>query len=291
MKISIIINPAAGGGRPYRAILRYVERWPFPDWDVEILTTRAPDHAGLLARELLDRPPDLLAVCGGDGTVNEVVSHISNPPFPVAILPAGTANVLARELRLPLDPIRALQVALKRTVRRLDLGLLDSGEPRRFTFVAGIGFDAHAVSWVPPGLKKKLGMAAYAIAILECLRSYSFPEFQVIAGERTFAATSCLACNAKRYGGGLLFCPAARMDDGLLDLLILQGVHRIGLAGFLLQSWFGKPATYHWVHRMQAASLKIEGASEVKVQVDGELAGSLPVAIRLDDARFPLVVP
>jgi diacylglycerol kinase (ATP) len=291
MKISIIANPVAGGGRPYRALQHYIARWPFPDWEVEILTTRAPNHAGLLAQEQLDRPTDLLAVCGGDGTVNEVASHISNPPFPIAILPAGTANVLARELGLPLDPIRALQIALNRTVRSVDLGLLNSGMPRRFLFVAGIGFDALAVSWVPSGLKKKLGMAAYAIAIVECLRSYSFPEFQIAAGDRAFAATSCLVCNAKSYGGGLLFCPDARMDDGLLDLLVLQGVHRLALAGFLIQAWFGKLAAYPWVHRLQARSLKIEGPSEVLVEVDGELAGSLPADICLSDTRFPLVIP
>jgi diacylglycerol kinase (ATP) len=291
MKISIIANPAAGGGSPYRAIQRYIAQWPFPDWEVEVLTTRAQNHAGLFARELLDRPPDLLAVCGGDGTVNEVASHISNPPFPIAILPAGTANVLARELGLPLDPIRALQIALKRTVRHVDLGLLNSGMPRRFLFVAGIGFDALAVSWVPSGLKKKLGMAAYAIAIVECLRSYSFPEFQISAGDRAFTATSCLVCNAKSYGGGLLFCPDAKMDDGLLDLLVLQGVHRLALAGFLIQAWFGKFADYTWVHRLQTRSLKIEGPSEVLVEVDGELAGGLPADICLSDTRFPLVIP
>jgi diacylglycerol kinase (ATP) len=291
MKISIIANPVAGGGRPYRAIRRYLAQQPFPDWEIELQTTRAQNHAGLLARDLLGSPPDLLAVCGGDGTINEVASHIPNPPFPVAILPAGTANVLARELGVPLNPIRALKIAMKRTVWGADLGLLDTGAFRRFTFVAGIGFDAHAVAWVPSGLKKKLGMAAYAIAILECLRSYSFPEFQVMAGGRTFSATSCLVCNSKRYGGGLMFCPQAKMDDGLLDLLIVQGVHRIALAGFLIQAWFGRAATHPWIHRLQAGSLKIEGPSEVQIQVDGELAGHLPADIRLSDARFPLIIP
>jgi diacylglycerol kinase (ATP) len=291
MRISIIANPISGRGRSYRAIQRCVARWPFSDWDVEILTTRAQNHAGLLAQKLLDRPPDLLAVCGGDGTINEIASHIPNPPFPVAILPAGTANVLARELGLPLDPVRALPIALKRTVRQIDLGLLNSRTERRFLFVAGIGFDAFAVSWVPSGLKKKLGMAAYAVAIVECLRSYSFPEFQVSVGDRTFKATSCLVCNAKSYGGGLLFCPAAIMDDGLLDLLILEGVNRLALAGFLIRAWLGKPATHPWVHRLQARSLRIEGPSEARTQVDGELAGCLPVEIRLADTRFPLVIP
>jgi len=291
MKIAIIANPIAGGGRAYQSLRRYVGQWPHPEWEPELLLTNSCNHAGLLAQELLRCPPDLLAVCGGDGTVNEVASHVPNPPFPVAVLPAGTANVLARELGLPLDPVQALKIALGRAVRRVDLGELGPGSRRRFLFVAGIGFDAYAVSRTRLDLKKKIGMAAYVVAIVDCLLSYSFPEFKVVAGSRTFTATSCLACNAKSYGGGLLFCPGANMRDGLLDILVLQGKHRLRLVWFLLQAWFGKPKTGDWIHRLQAKALRIEGAEEALVQADGELVGRIPLDISLTDSVFPLVVP
>jgi diacylglycerol kinase (ATP) len=291
MKLSIIANPIAGGGRAYRSLQRYVRQWPHPDWEVEILTTRGANDAGLRARNLLQNPPDLLAICGGDGTVNEIATHVPHPPFPVAILPAGTANVLARELGLPLNPKRALKIALKRTTRRIDLGVLSSTAARRFLFVAGIGFDAYVVSRVRSNLKKKLGMAAYAFAILECLRSYSFPEFQVDISGRKFVATSCLACNAKHYGGGLLFCPNADMSDGLLDILILEKQSRLELARFLFFAWCGKPETHNWIHRLRSSAFRIEGPDGVLVQVDGELAGTLPQEIGLANLAFPLVVP
>jgi diacylglycerol kinase (ATP) len=289
MKLSIIANPTAGGGRAYKAIQRCVAQWAHPDWEIEILTTRDQNHAGLLAQALLDHPPDLLAVCGGDGTVNEVASAIPDPPFPVAILPAGTANVLARELGLPLDPVRALQIGLKRIVRRVDLGLLDSGTRRRFLFVAGIGFDACAVAWVPPGLKKKLGIAAYAVAIVECLRTYSFSEFQVTIDGRSVAATSCLVCNSRRYGGGLLFCPDADMSDGIFDVLIMQTRSRFAVAYFLIQAWFGNPIAREWIQRLRGRNLRIDGSAEVLIQVDGESAGCLPADISLAPTRFPLI--
>jgi diacylglycerol kinase (ATP) len=291
MKLSIIANPVAGGGRPYRAIQRCVREWAHPGWEAEILTTHSPNHAGVLAQELIGQPPDLLAVCGGDGTINEVASHIPDPPFPVAILPAGTANVLARELRLPLDPVQALHVALKRKIRKVDLCEMGPGKRRKFLFVAGIGFDANAVFRVRPALKKKLGMAAYAIAVVDCLRSYAFPEFQVTIGERCFIATSCLVCNAKRYGGGLLFCPDADMGDGWLDILILQGHRRIALAWFLLLAWLGIPESGNWICRLKADALKIEGPGNVLIQTDGELAGGLPLHVNLIHATFPLVIP
>jgi diacylglycerol kinase (ATP) len=291
MKVTIIANPAAGGGRAYKSIAGYVRRWPHPEWEVELLATSTPDHAGLLAQELMRRPPDLLAVSGGDGTFNEVASSIPHSPFPVAILPAGTANVLAREIGIPLDPLRALRIALKRTVRRVDLGQIGSGSGRRFVFVAGIGFDAHIVSIVRPHIKKRLGMAAYALATLRGLDSYTFPEFRVVTDGESLTATSCIVCNAKSYGGGLVFCPDADMTDGLLDILVLQGRRRFGLACFLFLAWCGKAATSTWIHRLRARSLKIIGPAGIMVQTDGELAGCLPVDIGLDEWAFPLVVP
>jgi len=189
-------------------------------------------------------------------------------------------------LGLPLNPVAALQIAMTRVTRRVDLGVLGPGATRRFLFVAGMGFDAYVASSVHPALKKKLGMAAYLIAIVNCLRNYSFPEFQVAAGGRAFIATSCLACNAKSYGGGMVFCPDARMDDGLLDVLILQGARRLELARFLFFARLKKAGACEWVHR-----LRIEGPAAVLVQADGEIAGRLAVDISIDRACFPLVVP
>lgn len=291
MKLTIIVNPIAGGGRSFESIQRYIGQWPHSQWEVELLTTRADYRAGSLARELLEHPPDLLAVCGGDGTINEVASQIPHPPFPVAVLPAGTANVVARELDLPLDPIRALQIALKRKVRQVDLGELGGESGRRFLFVAGIGFDAHVAAKVPPKLKKKLGKTAFAITAIRCLRSYAFPEFRIDVGGRTFSGTSCLVCNARSYGGGMLFCPDADMTDGLLDILILQGKRRVELALFLLQALRGKAVTRDWIHRIQAKELRIVGSSEVMIQADGELAGHLPLEVGIADRPFPLVIP
>jgi diacylglycerol kinase (ATP) len=291
LKISVIANPIAGGGRAYRSIQQYIRRWPHEDWDVEILTTREPNHAGLLAKGLLQTPPDLLAICGGDGTINEVASHVPNPPFPIAILPAGTANVLARELGLSLNPVKALQVGLKRTIRRVDLGLLGPVPLRRFLFVAGIGFDAFVVSSASPRLKARLGMAAYALVTLDCLRKYSFPEFQVVVDNRIFRSTSCLVSNAKSYGGGMIFSPDADMADGLLDILVLEGKQKLALARFLLQAWRGVPESGNWIHRLRARSVKIEGPAGVFVQADGELVGNLPLDVSLTPSVFPFVIP
>lgn len=290
MHLSIIANPVAGGGRPYNKIRNHIRQWKQPDWEVEFLTTKAANHAGSLAMELLKQPPDLLAVCGGDGTVNEIASRLPEPPFPIAILPGGTANVLARELQLPLDPVRALHIALKGKVRRVDLGKIATGNDRRFVFVAGIGFDAYAVYRARPALKAKIGMAAYAVAILECLRDYKFPEFQATLDGQTFNATSCLVCNSRKYGGGLVFCPDADMTDGFLDVLVMEGANKLALARFLISAWLGIPEKHDWVHRIKAKEVRFEGPAAVRIEADGELAGQLPVRISVSEKVFPLVV-
>jgi diacylglycerol kinase (ATP) len=198
---------------------------------------------------------------------------------------------MAHELGLPLDPVRALQVALKRTTRWVDLGELRGGMERRFLFVAGIGYDAYVVSRVRPELKKKLGKAAFFLEAIRGLRDYAFPEFQVVVGDRTFNATSCLACNARSYGGGLLFCPGADMRDGLLDILIIQGRRRIELVRFLFLAWCGKAAARDWIHRLQTKTLRAEGPAEIMIQADGELVGHLPIDISLADLAFQLAIP
>jgi diacylglycerol kinase (ATP) len=188
-----------------------------------------------------------------------------------------------------LDPVKALQIALKKRVKNIDIGEINGGD-RRFIFVAGIGFDAFAVSRVNLRLKAKIGISAYAAAIIDCLVNYSFPEFNVTVDDRIYKATSCLVCNFRSYGGGLLFCPDADMADGLFDVLVIEGNRRLALAWFLLSAWCQKPMTSTWIQRLKASSIKIAGDSNALVQSDGELVGSLPLEITLKNRAFPLII-
>ncbi len=265
--------------------------WPYPDWEVELQTTKCVEHAGLLARALLERPPDLLAVCGGDGTLHEVISSVPAPPFPVAVLPSGTANVLARELQLPLDPIWALELALKGVIRRVDLGSLRGRQQRYFLCMAGIGMDAYIAATVRPRLKRRIGMASYYVATARALLAYPFPEFQILVPEESLTVTWCLIANTHSYGGGLVFVPDADMNDGLFDVLYIKGKARMSIYRFLLSAWRGKPRLGGIAYRRRLAELKIAGPGGLWVHADGELVGSLPQEVSLSHASFPLIVP
>jgi len=291
VRISIIANPRSGRGRAFRRVQEYVRNWPHRDWEVELLTTSAPGHAAELACALVSRPPDLLAVCGGDGTVNEVANGMPDPPFPVAVLPAGTANVLARAMGVPLDPVEAIKVALGGSVLRVDSCFLQGMPARYFLLMAGAGFDAYVVSRTSSALKDRVGIAAFYQSTVQCLATYDFPEFAIEAEGLSVRATTCVVANSRGYGGGLVLTPSADMTDGLLDIVAVQGRSRVNLALFALTALLGRPRRYPWVRYARARSVNIDGPSGVMVQVDGEQIGNLPAAIRIVPRSFPLVVP
>jgi diacylglycerol kinase (ATP) len=291
MRAVIIANPAAGRGRGYKRLRAFLRDRHIPDWKIELLPTKCRGDAGRLAASLLDDPPDLLAVCGGDGTMMEVATSLPQPPFPVALLPAGTGNVLAHEIGIPTDPVNALPIALRRRVSRVDLPILHCGGTYRFLLMAGIGFDAFVNSRVKPGLKNRIGILAYYIGVLTDLLRYDFPEFRVRCEGREYSSSTCIVANARGYGGGLVLTPDASMTDGRLDLLILRRSTRFAFAEVALLAKLGISARGRIAERIKSASVEIHGPKSIPVQVDGETVGWLPAKISLSGEMFPLVIP
>jgi diacylglycerol kinase (ATP) len=291
LRLAIIANPVSGRGRPFRRLQRWIGAWPHPDWQVEVFATRAPEHATVIARDLLANPPDLVAVCSGDGTFREVACGVPDPPFPVAPLPGGTANVLAHELGISMDPVAALEGALKGNVRRVDLGMLQTRQQSRFLLFVGAGFDAYVAARVRPQAKARIGIAAYYLETVRSLLAYDFPCFEVVTEGESVAATSCLAASSHCYGGGLSLVPAADMCDGYLDLFLVTSRSRFDYFRFLMKARLGWPPEYPWIRRLRARSVRITGPRGIWVQADGDLAGSLPVEVGMLPAAFPLMVP
>lgn len=291
MRVAIIANPVSGRGQPYRKLRRLIREWPHADWEASVIPTRGPEHAGLIAREIAGERPDILAVCGGDGTVREVASALPDPPFPVLLIPGGTANVLARELGLPLEPTRALEVGLRGRTRRVDLGLLRARDVSRFLLFVGVGFDACVAARVRPRTKKRIGIAAYHTEVMRSLLTYNFPQFEVEAEDASYAASSCMTANSRYYGGGLALTPAADMCDGELDVLIVQTRRKSNYARLIWAAFFGRAPEFPWLLRRRVRRLRVTGPRGLWVQADGEIAGTLPLELDLEPASFPLIVP
>src|SRR6202166_212321 len=201
----LIVNPVAGGGRRVNQLEEARRIFRDAGIETELQLTTAPGEATAMARRAVDASRQLVIVCGGDGTVNEVVNGLACSQVPLAVLPAGTANVLAKELSLPWNLPRAAERLLGAPYRRIALGLAipekSSGEPRYFLSLAGAGADGALVAAVRPEIKLKAGIIAYWYEGFQQLTRYQFPRFRTTVGDRSIDATLVIVGRTKHYGG------------------------------------------------------------------------------------------
>lgn len=192
-----------------------------------IFPTRSAEHAVEATRELSENPANLLAACGGDGTVFTILNALPENAS-MGIIPAGTANVIARELGIPLRLRDAGKAILTGAVNPIDTGCCNG---QKFAFVAGIGFDAQVAGAVSPFLKRIFGRAAYHVAGLREFITYRPPHLTVEVNDgNVYNCRFAIIANMRRYGGELFFAPQARYDDQRLDLLML---HRFSVGALL----------------------------------------------------------
>ena len=218
MKVRAILNPRAGvaPAAARRAVERGRDSWS----DYVVYLTREPGHATELAREAVDAQADLVIAVGGDGTVNEVARGLMGGGAALGIVPVGSGNGLARALRLPLRPARAL-AALDGGVRRsIDVGRLNGG---LFLNVAGTGFDAAvgAAFQRAGGRGGRRGLLGYLrLSLAEVLGYRPQPlVLEANAERRSFRPLMITFANGPQYGSGAVINPGGRLDDGRLEVV------------------------------------------------------------------------
>ncbi|MEV7415252.1 diacylglycerol kinase family protein [Streptomyces sp. NPDC089919] len=194
--------------------------------DQEWTQTSAEQAAGDLARRIADGDTALVVVCGGDGTVRACAELLAGTGIPLAVVPCGTGNLLARNLRLPADPAEALAAALSGGTARIDVGRVhaDGPHPARFTVMAGAGFDAAMVDDASERVKRRLGWAAY---VLSAARHLGDPRMRLwirLDGgpELRRRARMVVIGNVGTLQGGLPLLPGARPDSGRFEVVLLD---------------------------------------------------------------------
>jgi diacylglycerol kinase family enzyme/membrane-associated phospholipid phosphatase len=225
MRLAVVANPARmkGTARRDRELHAALARsgWPEPLW----LETTREDPGGGQTRQAVQAGADVVFACGGDGTVAACASELAGTDTALAVVPAGTGNLLAANLKLPAHPADAVTAALRGHRRRLDVGEV---EGRCFTVMAGMGFDAQLLRDTPETLKATLGWAAYVIAAARHLCEAPMQVTISLDGAPPFTrrARSVLVGNVGELRGGLRLLPDARPDDGLLDVAVLMPPRR-----------------------------------------------------------------
>ncbi|WP_420176698.1 YegS/Rv2252/BmrU family lipid kinase [Luteococcus sp. OSA5] len=278
---AVIWNPSKVLDRAsFRRTLEYeleARGWADALW----LSTRPDDPGYAMAREALERDVDMVVVAGGDGTVRVVCSELANSGIPVGIIPAGTGNLLARNLEIPLDEVAAARVAFNGKPRPIDLVRVRiDGEQstEHFAVMAGIGIDARIMQNTRPELKKMVGSAAYFLAAAQELSAEPMDlTFQADDGPvQHRRAMMAVVGNVGMLQGGIQLLPNARPNDGLLDLIVASPRGYVDMATMTAR-FLGRRGTVDGVDQVQARRVRLEVAQQMPYELDGDSGGRTTV--------------
>jgi len=290
---ALIYNPAAGRGRPEasgrreRQLDRAARLLDAYGIRVTRIPTIGPGSATQLARTEVAAGRDLLIACGGDGTINEVVNGMAGSAVPLAILPAGTGNVLATHLGLPWDIWRAAEYIPRGVVRRVALGQVGQ---RYFVSLAGAGADGHLfyrLNQLPAG---DLKYARYFWEGYRQLWLYDFPWFEVRVDDEVIPATQLVVSRVKHYAFPI--APAADIFRDDLEVCVISARSRFRYFLYSFAVFADKLDAFPEVRRFPARRLQAtprEG--RVRVETDAESAGELPMEFRVVPEALSLLVP
>jgi len=294
-KATLISNPKTGrySSRRLRPIQDVASQLRSLGIEVEVKLTTAPGEAtDIAARATRNGSVDVI-VAGGDGTINEAIQALAGSNARLAIIPRGTANVLARELKLPLDDEQATAVVARGKSRRIHLGLATeetTGVNRLFVLMAGIGLDASVVQRTHPRLKRRIGKGAFWISGLSHLADWKPSPFTLEIEGRQYTATFAAIGKAARYGGDLLITPGARLEEPEFEICMINELSRLRylhLLSYAVRA--GMPRDKPGVRFVKTARVRVTG--DAPVQVDGELIGQLPMRFEIAPQSLEIIVP
>ncbi len=290
MKRAIIIfNPVARNAPKRDRLLDAAQQFRPLDWQIDLRSTEAAGHATQQAREAAAAGSDVVIACGGDGTVNEVVNGLVGSAARFALIRGGTGNVFAKEIGVPRDPFRALQVLIDGDQRSFDLGL--AGD-RHFLAMCGVGLDASVVRHVPSRPKRMLGTAAYAIWALIELRNYRsrLVSLRVDGEFREIDLYWLLLGNTRSYGGILDITAKALVNDGMLDTYVFSGGNPLWLTKTAARLVLRRQDGANGVSFQRVKELEIV-TPDIPVQVDGEDIGDTPMKFSVVSGALQALVP
>jgi YegS/Rv2252/BmrU family lipid kinase len=229
-------------------------------------------------------------IVGGDGTLNEAVNGLPDPgAVPLVHLAVGTANMLARDLRLPRRPRAVAALVERGDPRRIDLGRANG---RGFLMNASCGFDAMVTETIRARRSGALGFHAYPLPILRTLRRYREPRLEVrLDGGEPVAAALVIVSNLRNYGGLFVAADRARCDSGHLDVVLCRRARRRDLVRYLAAALLRRVSRLEGVAYRSASRITIDAQEPVAVQIDGDHAGTTPLEIEVEPAAVPIVAP
>lgn len=303
-KATLIYNPIAGRNprRRERQIRKARDVLARAGIDAALAQTTGAGSATALARAAIDSGGDFVIACGGDGTINEVLNGISPGAATLGILPGGTANIIAKELNLPHDPVTAAGQLPFWRPRRIALGLVTgqpalSGAPpapvrRYFLSVAGVGYDAYVIRRLTFDFKMSLGVVAYFLEGIKQVMRYSFPPLLCRTDGREIQATFAVVQRTSRYAGWFRTAPNQSVTKPQFGVSLYKSRRR--LRYFVYGVAVVAERKLPDVEQLEVRKIDFspeEPDTPIYFELDGELAGRLPASFEVATDALSLLMP
>jgi diacylglycerol kinase (ATP) len=292
-RMTVVFNPTAGGRRRAR-LDETLKLLRASGCEVAVQATAARGDAETIARAFGGSPRahDLLVIAGGDGTINEAVNGLlsggGEGASPLALLPLGTANVLANEIGLAVAPATVANTIARGGAVRAYVGVANG---RCFTAMAGAGFDAHVVANVSLRLKRLFGKGAYVLESLRQLWRFPFPRYRVTVDGQTYDAASVIVAKGHFYGGRYVCAPEARLDQPEFHVCLFERGGRWNAMRYALALALGRLPRLADFCILRGRAVSIDGPAGDPVQGDGDIIAHLPVRIEIAPQPLRLIVP
>jgi diacylglycerol kinase (ATP) len=311
-KATLLYNPLSGRRQSRRVADVEAASKVLRDAGIEIAAepTRSSTEAGSQAREAISAGCDTVFACGGDGTIHDVLQGMVGIEAALGVIPLGTANALAHDLKIPLSATRAAKTALLARPVRTAVGKVEfqdfSGNrsSRYFIVAAGIGVDAHLFYNLTPAFKQRHGMAAYYAKAWHLWATHKMPyfhvEWSVDSGQpRKEDVTELLAVRIANFGGVLRsLAPGASLDRHDLRLVLCKTAKRAAYLHYVFQGLSGRQRNVRGIELAFSSQLSCSTLNNVQqdvqniyIEADGELLGTLPAIITMVPDAFNLLVP
>jgi len=310
-KATILFNPNSGRPRRDRELNHAIGIIQSAGVRTELTVCRSSQEAADNARCAVAAGSDTVFACGGDGTIHDVIQGLAGTPVALAILPFGTANALAHDLGIPLQPSAAAQAAVGGKVRRIPLGRIEyedfTGKPsaRFFTVAAGIGVDAHLFYKLTSELKNRSGMTAYYLKAWQLWATHRMRRFEVEyangSGLRQRASLTELLAVRIRFFGNILreLVPGASLDCNDLRAVMCRTASRNAYIQYVAGALLGRQWNIDGIDLVSCSEIvcklreQADGHKDdrVYVEADGELLGRLPARMTIEPDALSLVVP
>jgi len=289
-KIFFIVNPVSGSGNGAKALETICGELDARGIKYGYAVSEHRGHALELTQAALDVGEKRIIAVGGDGTVREVASVLKLSGVEMGIIPVGTGNDFAKGLKLPLDVLQALEIALEGDVVNVDAALANDAF---FINVGGFGFDVNVAKYTENYKKRLNGMLPYLMGVMRSLIRLKAIDVTIHADDNEPFQESMLmlpVCNGTHFGGGMNIGPNANPSDGLLDVCIVKKIGRLKLLNILPKIIKGTHVGLKCVHYFKAKTIYIDAPEGFDLQLDGEIMPGTPVRFKVLEGAIAMVV-